>query len=217
MRRTTNLTLVFGVALAVIACGGTTPATNAPRGTGAAVPPGGGTATGTECAAFPTFSLANPNPSFPADEALLAKFPATIAGAPATDVSAVPFGAFMCLAGQAAYNQAVAGMPAGSNWASVGWGSATYTIGGEEITLTAFHTPGQTAQTMVDSLLRLAAAQGQQLEGTMSQGTVGGKNAIIVTQPDGNKNYGYAAGDTLFFIEEDVSEEQAATVLAALP
>src|SRR5437016_4811019 len=51
-------------------------------------PPGGGTASGTECAAFPTFSLANPlPPSFPPDTTLEAKFPATIDGQPVKDLS----------------------------------------------------------------------------------------------------------------------------------
>ena len=41
-------------------------------------------------------------------------------------------------------------------------------------------------------------------------GNIGGKNAIIVTQADGAKSYGYTFGDTIYFLEDDVTEAQAA-------
>jgi hypothetical protein len=159
----------------------------------------------------------NPNPSFPPDTELQAKFPASIGGSPATDLSTGPFGAFLCLGGQATYNQAVAGLPGGVNWATVSVGSADYTIDGEDLQLTAFRTPGSDARAFVDALLQLARNMGNDVQGTLSNGPVGGKTAFIVTQPDGTKSYGYATGDTLFLIDEDATDAQAATMLAALP
>ena len=228
MRQSLGLALAAGIILVVAACGGTTPAPTAGPGGGtpaavitpapvATARPGGGTATGTECAAIPTFSIANPNPTFPQDTELLARFPASIGGAPATAVSAVPFGALLCFGGQEGYNQAVAGLPAGYNWATVGFGSAKYELDGESVTLSAFRTPGSDARTLVDALIQLAATSGEPMDGTMSQGSIGGKNALIFTEGDGTVTYGYVAGDTLYFLEEGVTEAQAATIFAALP
>ena len=158
-----------------------------------------------------------PNPSFPQDTELLSRFPATIGGAAATNVGAVPFGAFLCIGGQAGYNQAVANMPAGFNWATVGFGSAKYELDGDDVTLSAFRTPGSDARTLVDALFQLAAQQGEADLGTVTQANVGGKNAIIVTASDGGKTYAYASGDTMYFLEEGVPDTVAATVFAALP
>jgi hypothetical protein len=222
MRRPALLAISVGAILLVAACGGTAPP--AASGPGAGTPaavitpgPGGGVATGTECAAIPTFSLANPNPSFPPDTALVAKFPAAIGGSPATDDETAPFGAILCLGGQQPYNQAVAGLPGTCNWSTVSFGSATYELDDAEFELFAFRTPGGDARSFVVALVALSAQSGQQFEGTMSQGNVGGKNALIVTQTDGSKDYGYVSGDTLFFIESGATEAQAATILAALP
>ena len=222
MRQSSLLALSAGVVLLLVACGGTTPPPTAGPGGGTpatvATPrPGGGGGTGTECAAIPTFSLQNPNPSFAPDPELLAKFPQSIGGAPATDVGAFPFGSFLCLGGQAGYSQAVANLPPGTNWAAISLGSATYELAGDEVELSAFRTPGSDPRALVDALFQLAAQNGQADVGTVSQGSIGGKSVIIVTDSGGDKTYAYASGDTLYFLEEGLPDTVAATVLAALP
>jgi hypothetical protein len=212
------------VTLSLVACSGA-PGTTQP---GATQQPGGvptqpittqapGGATGHECDAFPTFSIENPNPSFAADPALAAKFPTQIDGQPAQDLTTGYWAAFLCMLGQQSYSDAVADMPPGFNYSALSYGSATYTIDGADIGVTAYRIAGQDANGIVAALAQLAAATGGEAGfGTLASGTVAGKNVYTWTDEDGS-SYGYVSGDTLFTIESGTSVEQATTIIAALP
>jgi hypothetical protein len=182
---------------------------------GATQPPGGGT--GTECAAYPTFSLSSPGlPGFEPDTTLQAKFPTEIDGQPVSDLETGYWAAFLCIGGQASYDQTVAGLGGGLNWASMSYGSATYTVDDEDTQLHAFRTPGQDANAIVQALAQLAAASGQEQDGTVSTGTVAGRAVLILTDSSGEQSYGFLSGDTLFFTDT-VTDSQAAKIVAALP
>lgn len=191
-----------------------TPAAAAPTPGGATQPPGGGT--GTECAAYPTFSLSSPGlPSFEPDTTLEAKFPTQIDGQPVSDLQTGFWAAFLCMGGQAAFDRTAAALPSGLNWATMSYGSATYTVDDEDTELHAFRTPGQDANGIVQGLAQLAAASGQQADGTVTTGTVAGKSVLILTDSSGAKSYGFLSGDTLFFTD-NVTDSQAAKIVAAL-
>ncbi|MEO8625572.1 MAG: hypothetical protein ABI452_02625 [Candidatus Limnocylindrales bacterium] len=227
------------MAVAVVACGGTTPgasstpgatlapgatatpagSTPAPTAPGATTAPTGGLVlTGHECDAVPTFSLGNPDPSFPQDETLNAHFPATIDGQPVTDVTSSQWLYFICMTGgQAAVQRAVSQSGGSFNLASLSWGSATANVDGEDVDMTAFRTAGGDSNSMVQYLSLLAAQAGNQIDVTnVSQANVGGKNVYTWTDADGTKNYAYASGDTLIVLDS-VTDSQATKILSALP
>jgi hypothetical protein len=177
------------MAVAIVGCGGSTASptpgtTLAPGATptpaGATLPPtsapgtatpGGGT-TGTECAAYPTFSLSSPGlPSFAPDAALEAKFPTTIDGQPVSDLNTGFWAAFLCMGGQSAYDRTVAELPSGLNWAAMSYGSATYTVDGDSVDVSAFRTPGQDANGIVQGLAALAASMGNTESRTAASAT----------------------------------------------
>jgi hypothetical protein len=221
---------VFGtcvLAVAIVGCGGATPAgsnnpgvTLAPGAT-ATVPPAstpaptGGTAvTGHECDAVPTISVSNPNPSFAADTALLGHFPTTVDGQPVTDVQAVPWIDFLCLGGQAAFSQALAANP---GLATMSYGSFTANVDGEDVDVSAFRQPGGDGNALAQTIANLAAAAGNPVDlGQVTTTTVGGKNVYTWTDTDGNKGYGYVSGDTLIIVDS-VTDSQAAKIISALP
>jgi hypothetical protein len=192
-----------------------TPGTATPTpGSGATNPPVAGT--GHECDAFPTFDVNNPDMSPAPDEALAAKFPAAIDGQPASDMTTGSWLASMCALGQSFFDSIAPDMSTGLNWAAMSIGHATYSVDDEDVTITAFRTPGQDASGIVQGLIQMAAASGGTIEGTLSQGNVAGKNVFIVTDSDGSKTYGYVSGDTLFFTET-LTDSQAAKIIGALP
>jgi hypothetical protein len=236
VRLTLAAALSAAVLLAIVGCSsapaatptlapGTTPApTQAPGTTPApAQVPGGPTqapvgVTGHECDAVPTFDLSNPNPATPApDPELIAHFPAQIDGQPVTDVESMQWLYFMCLfGGQEAFNQA-ASDPDGLNFATMSFGSAKATVDGEEVDLSAWRTPGNDANSIVQSLALLAAQTGNgTTPGSVTTSNVGGKNVYVWTDEDGAQGYAYVSGDTLIMFN-DVTESQATKILAALP
>ncbi|MEP7378068.1 MAG: hypothetical protein ABI725_00745 [Chloroflexota bacterium] len=239
MRTTFALLGAVAMAVAVVACGGTTPgasstpgatlapgatatpagSTPAPTGPGATTAPSGGVVlTGHECDAVPTFSLSNPDPSFPQDATLNAHFPATIDGQPVTDVTSSQWLYFICMTGgQAAVAHAVGQSGSGFNLATLSFGSATANVDGEDIEMSAFRTAGGDSNSMIQYLSLLAAQAGTQIDVTnLQQANVGGKNVYTWTDTDGTKSYAYPAGDTLISFES-VTDSQATKILSALP
>ncbi len=212
-------TLAPGVTAAPTQAPGTTPApTLAPTQT-----PGGPTQlppglTGHECDAVPTFDLTNPDPATPVpDTTLSAHFPATIDGQPVTDVQSMQWLYLICqFGGQTALNSAASGAgPLGI--ATMSYGSASATVDGESVDLTAFRTPGGDANTIVQALATLAAQSGTTINpGDVTATNISGKNVYVWTDTDGVKGYAYPSGDTLVMFS-DVTDSQAAKILAALP
>jgi hypothetical protein len=203
--------------------GATLPPTVAPTGLPTVGPTGGSTTppaglTGHECDAVPTFSLGNPDPSFPPDETLNAHFPATIDGQPVTDVTSQQWLYFLCMfGGQTALEQAVSEAGGAINFATMSFGSATATVDGESVDLTAFRTPGTDANAMVQYLALLATQAGTVINpGDVVSANIGGKSVYVWTDEDGAKNYAYPAGDTLIFFDS-VTDSQATKILTALP
>lgn len=207
---------------ATLAPGATaTPASSTPAPTvpGATTAPTGGVgATGHECDAVPTFSIGNPNPSFPQDETLNAHFPPTIDGQPVTEVTSTQWLYFICLTGGQAAVQAAINQSGGSfNLATLSWGSATANVDGEDVELTGFRTAGGDSNAMVQYLSLLAAQSGKTIDVTnVTQANVGGKNVFTWTDSDGSKSFAYPSGDTLIFFDS-VTDSQAAKILSALP
>lgn len=218
-------TLAPGATLApTLAPGATSAPTQAPGGPTQA--PGGPTqvpvgVTGHECDAVPTFSISNPNPATPPpDTSLTAHFPVQIDGQPLTDVQGQYWYYSLCMfGGQTAVNEAFAASQGGGfNMATMSFGSATATVDGEEVDLTAWRTPGADSNTLVQSLALLAAQSGGNgsIEGSASSANIGGKNVFVWTDTDGSKSYAYPSGDTLIFFD-GATDSQATKILAALP
>lgn len=231
-----SFALIGSVALAVAiaGCGSGTPTGSATPGAtlapGATATPGGATnppgasgspiaGTGHECDAVPTFSISNPSPASPApDTALLAHFPATIDGQPLTDVTAVQWLYFMCaFGGQTTVDQMMSEASGGFNFATMSFGEATATVDGSEVKLNAFRTPGNDANTLIQSLALLAAQSGTTINpGDVAASTVAGKSVFVWTDTDGTKSYAYPSGDTLIMFDS-VTDSQATKILTALP
>ena len=224
MRLPFTVLAALAMAVSIAGCSSGTPTgpTLAPGATAtlAPVPTSGGSTpgavTGHECDAVPTFSVANPNPSFAPDAVLLAKFPTTIDGQPVTDVSALPSIDFLCLGGQAAFNQA-AGSNGGSGFATMSWGGFTANVDGSDVSVWAFRQPGGDANVLTQTIAGLAAAAGHSVVvGQLTTTTVAGKTVYTWTDDDGNKGFAYASGDTLIGFD-GVTDAQANKILSALP
>jgi hypothetical protein len=165
----------------------------------------------------PTFSVANPNPSFPPDTTLLAKFPTTVDGQPVTDVSATPWLFFLCLGGQASFNQAMSANNGGVNLATMSFGGFTANVDGDDVDVFAFRQPGADGNTLAQTIASLAAASGNPINvGQVTTASVGGKQVYTWTDTDGNKGYGYVSGDTLITLDS-VTDSQATKIISALP
>jgi hypothetical protein len=183
-----------------------------------AVPTAPSGPTGNECASIPTFSLTNPEVSFAPDTALEAHFPASIDGSDATDVTSQSWLQLMCMFGGQAMVDQSKGELSGVDLTTASYGSATYTVDGEDITLNALRTPGSDANTLAQSLAQLAALSGDNaLNGTLGTANISGKNVFVFTDAtDGTKSYAYASGDTIIFTET-LTDSQAQKVFAAMP
>ena len=220
----------IALAVAIVGCGSATPgATLAPGQTatpagatpagptlapGSTATPGAGL-TGHECDAVPTFSISNPNPSFPTDAAMLTHFPTTIDGQPVTDVQALPWIDLLCMGGQAAFNQSAAANPSIAN---MSFGSFTATVDGESVNVSAFRQPGADANILAQTIAALAASTGNPIDlGQVTTTTVAGKSVYTWTDTtDGSKGYAYVSGDTLI-IMNSVTDSQATKIISALP
>jgi hypothetical protein len=196
------------------------PATQAPgEATQAPASQPGGSTTGDLCAGMPTFSITNPEPSFPNDPQLETHFPASIDGSDASNVTSLSFLGMMCgLPGGAGGIAAMTGqIGAGIDWTTVTFGSADYTVDGDDITLSAFRTPGSDSNAIVQSLGQLAAFSGAGITGSVSTSSIGGKNVFVFTDStDGSKSYAYPSGDTLIYTDT-VTDDEAQKIFSALP
>jgi hypothetical protein len=186
-------------------------ATQAPGGAtqapgGATQAPGGVGLTGHECDAVPTA---------PPDNDLLAHFPAQIDGVPVTDATSGSWVYTICSFGGQALLEQSAGDMAGINFANMTFGSASATVEGEDVTLSAFRTPGTDANQFVQALAALAAQSGDLQPGELTASTVAGRTVFVHTDTDGTISYAFPSGDTLIFF--DATESQAAKIIAALP
>jgi hypothetical protein len=233
-------------AIALGACTTTAPAASTGTGPGASLPAGAtlppvglpstpvtlpSLGTSQLCAGKPTFSLETPQPSFPNDPELAAKFPAQIAGVTPDQIQTYKLLDEFCLFGGLGLDQmAVAFSQAGVDITNSSIGNATYSlpapctdatespcVNTDDVNLTAIRTPGSDANKMVAGLAQFAIALGQQDKlSNLQQTNVGGKNVFTSTQTDGTVSYIYPAGDTLWLFDSKVATE-AATVLSALP
>jgi hypothetical protein len=214
-------TLAACAALSLAGCGSNTPGTSTGVGgvpTAAATSGTGGHAI--DCSAYPTFSVAaSSQPSFPSDAALLAKFPAQVAGQPTSDLQAVPFFGLLCLVGgQAAVDKlAQSGSALGIDFSTVSFGSFDAQVDGSSATVNAIRTPGQDAGKLIANFGLFGAFAGLNLNGTgLSSGNVGGKNVqLTAADAGGTRTYIYVSGDTLFIIDGE-PETTAAAILQAL-
>ena len=227
-RRASHLVNAMAGVLLIAACSGssatpTAPVPSTPAGGGGGVPtlPAGGGGTGTECAGIPTLDpAASAAPSFSADSTLTAKFPTTIDGQPVTGALSVQYLSALCQeGGQTAvdtYTQAFAA--AGITFATMSVGSFQATVDGAPVTVNALRTPGQDSSKIVSSYAMLAQQLGgTTFTGSMSPGSVGGKNVTVATDPSTESvAYLYTTGDTIFVVGS-VTADEAGKVLAALP
>jgi hypothetical protein len=171
------------------------------------------------CAGQPTFSLATPQPSFAQDTDLNAKFPAQIDGQPVEGVQSGYYLAFLCAIGDQAQIARFAAALPGTNLAGLSFGSGRATIGGETVSISAFRLPGGDANQIIQHFAEFAVAIGadpSSLTGnTSTPATIGGKNAYIFTDQDGDVTYVYPSGDTVW--STTGTQEQADKIFAALP
>jgi hypothetical protein len=220
MRRASFVIIGASMVMLVLACGGGAATTQAPGQVGQPTTPPVAVPPAQLCAGQPTFSLATPQPSFAQDTELNAKFPTTIDGQPVTRVQSGYYLTFLCYLGNTDQVNRFAGSIPGSNLAALSFGSGRATVGGEEITISAFRLPGGDANQIIQHFNEFAVAIGadpSSISGsTQTQATIGGKAAYVFTDQDGDVSYAYPSGDTVWSVS-GTTEEQAATVFAALP
>jgi uncharacterized protein YfcZ (UPF0381/DUF406 family) len=169
---------------------------------------------------MPTFSAQTPTPSFPADEALKAKFPTQIDGQPVTDVNSSYFIQLLCLLGADADAIARFTQAFGNNATAASIGTGHVELGDETVTISAFRLAGGDANQMLQHLPELAQAIGadpaQFANATTSQTTIGGKTITVLTDEDGDVTWLYPSGDTIWSIDGDTDPDAAAKIFAAL-
>jgi hypothetical protein len=182
-----------------------------------ATPAPGGTLTGDECDEVPSFMDPGVEDfEFTRDEELEAMFPASIAGSPVSEVTSFRWVEFICLlAGQAGLEAAATEIPTGFQLAGLTMATAEYDDDDDTHTIVALRMPGINVGTAVQMEILAQLAAGEDLGGELRRATVGGKQ-VYVTESEGETAYIYATGDVLFMLG-DMTEEQAAAVLSALP
>lgn len=225
MRRASFLIVSAAVLAVAAACGGGPATTPGPGGTSASGGPTVGTPTpggpvGNSCAGTPTPNPAgSPQPVIPRDPDLEALYPSEIDGVPIEELVSYRWLAYLCFfQGQSAVDDILANVPGGID-PNLSYANALVWVDDEGVSLDAFRTPGQDAGLMVQNFAQLILILGGDLDdnqGTMASASIGGKNAFVWTQEDGDKSYLYPRGDVLFGMT-DVTEEQAGTIFAALP
>ena len=226
IRSSLTAPLVLSLALVVAACSSAPsiviPSFGIPGGGGGAtLAPGQTAVAGTACAAYPTFDLtASPQPSFPVDQTLLSKYPATIAGQPISDAQAIPFLAYLCeflgetFVDQFGQSAAILGV----DFTTASYGSFTATVGENSVDVNAIRFPGQDASAFLGKLGALGSLAGLNIPSTgLSGANVGGKNVqVTAADTDGTRDYYYPSGDTLFSMTGE-TDATAGPVLQALP
>ena len=201
---------------------GSTPlVTPSPSGALPATPTFGGTNEppigGSVCAAFPTIDPNNPLnfPSPVPDPTLEAHFPAQVDGNNVTDLQSGKWAAFVCMGGDsAAVDQLQSKM--GVNLADVTWASASVVADDEQVDRFGLRVPGGNAQQLVNVIAQIVALSGHNLatEGTVGQGTAGGKQVFTYTDENGT-SYGLVIGDLLIFAGP-MTQSQADEVFSAV-
>lgn len=238
MRHASFLIVAAATILLAAACGGSGPAsTLAPITTpapGATAAPGTSTApiptvasptqpapVGNSCAGFPTPDpLASPQPEMARDPELEAKFPTEVDGEPVTDVNSFRWLEYLCLygGGQTEVDR-IAAVAGGFPFANLSYGTAQTTVDDEDVEIQGFRTPGQDAGVLVQNFQQFILIIGGAVEdtgGTMAPATIGGKNAFVWTDSDGDLTYVCVRGDVVFG-SPDVTEAQIEKIFAALP
>lgn len=169
--------------------------------------------------AIPSFVI----PSFDtnADPALAAMFPQTVGGQPVTDIRTYSYAQFLALlsAGDPTSAQAIEGAlsGAGVDPTTLTFGTAGATVNGDDLNITAIHTPGADASKILNLFPQLEQlANPGASPPTVEQVNVGGKSVAKVTDSDGNLSYVYPKNDVLWTVDAS-DDNEAATVLQALP
>jgi hypothetical protein len=222
------------LAAAIAGCSSSPAATPTPGATlppGVTQPPGGGTQPPTAtappvgtpadvCAGMPTFSADAPMPSLAQDTALIAKFPTQVDGQPVTNISSSFWLQSMCFYGGSAGDLArfAALWPAGTA-GQISSGSGQVELNGETVHIQALRIPGSDPNVIFSHLTEFVVALGGDpadvAGSSVTTANVGGKNAYVLTDSDGDVSYHLVSGDTVFTV--DVSQEAAAAIFAAIP
>jgi hypothetical protein len=172
---------------------------------------------GSVCAAFPTIDPKNPLnfPSPVPDPTLEAHFPAQVDGNNVTDLQSGNWAAFVCLGGDsAAIDQLQSQI--GVSLADASWASAKAVADDEQVDLFGLRVPGGSAQQLVGVIAQIVALSGHNMttEGTVGQGTAGGKQVFTYTDANGT-SYGLVIGDSLIFAGP-MTQSQADEVFSAV-
>jgi len=158
-----------------------------------------------------------PIPSFAGDPELAAKFPTQVAGQPVTTPQTARFidflGAFQTSAAEIdTIRQTLAAI--GANLDTLTFGTATATVNGSSVSITALRTPGQDASRLIQNYGALSTDNATDV---LTPETIGGKNATRITTSDGTlSGWMYATGDTLWQVNS-TDQAEAAAVFSALP
>jgi hypothetical protein len=174
------------------------------------------------CAGIPYIDPDSPPDSLPLtpDPLLEQKLPAQIDGQPVNDISSGRYVETLCmLGGEASLDAALTGAPADVDLNTVSVASASGSVDGLNVTLSAYRLPGKAGDALIPVIGLLSASVGGQpkFAGDGSQQVLGGKQVMTWTDAaDGSTSYLYSTGDTLFVVE-DVTDSQAGKIFAALP
>jgi len=132
-----------------------------------------------------------------------------------TDLQSGSWAAFVCLAGNSsAVDQLQSKI--GVNLADVSWATASVVADDEQVDLFGLRVPGGNAQQLVSVISEIVGLSGQTMasQGTVGQGTAGGKPVFTYTTEDG-VNYGLVVGDSLIFAGP-MTQAQADMVFSAV-
>ena len=155
-------------------------------------------------------------PSFQPDPVIDAAFPAEIDGQPLEDKSSGSFLGFLqaFVTEAEKINAFVAAMQSiGVDPAAVGYGTATATVNDESLNIQIIRFPGGNAGLGLDALVRIDEPDDPP---TLTTQSIGGKNATVATDSDGDTEYYYVNGEWAWYLP-DADLEQAAVVFAAVP
>jgi len=178
---------------------------------------------GSECAAIPTYSPDNPQPSVAQarDPVLEQKFPTELDGQPVTGLESAPWFDAICLfGGQSAVDQMRSVVPIADIVLHMTAAAADATVDGAAVKINAFRTPGGDANQLLQNLGALSESLGNGAATKFTGGTqpaqAAGKSVQTWTDSTGQTSYLYANGDTLFVVDA-ITPSQADKIFAALP
>jgi len=167
-----------------------------------------------DAGSLPPFSFAIP--SFAPDTALEAAFPTEIDGEPVTGLTSASFLAALQGMGrdQEDITAFVSGMQGiGVDPAAVGFGGATATVNGEDVSIQGLRAPGGSAASVIDVFIALDPPDPAP---TLTMETIGGKTVTVATLEDGAEEFYYASGELAWFLP-GADRSQAEIIFAALP